>query len=259
MAVIVKIDGEGNSLFESVKGLDIPEEDRKSAIELDKLVKKDISRLVKRLKNFKLITDKNTKSKVETYWEFGSVLRKIFFGSGLVNPSEKKLFWRNVILHSPEELLAKDRGPNRIHVEYCFRLAGYPKKLALKREWSEWVYLFDSPFINSEERFDKWDQNKIENEEDYTTRENTRLFIQCLNSILKDVETEDLNDDELVKCYEGAWSLSKKLTKNFDIREPNKFKISLKNAIYNQSNSTGQLMDGKITAEDFAKRVIREI
>lgn len=259
MAVIIKVDNNGNLLFESIKGLDISEADREKAIKLNELVAKEISSLADRLKKSKILVGKNARSKVEVYWEFGSVLRKIFFDSGLIDPAEKKLFWSNVKMHTPEWLLAKDRGLNRIHIAYCFRLAGYPKELALKKEWSEWVYLFDSPFINSEDRFDDWDKIKIENEQDYTTRENTRLFIQCLNSILKDIETKDLSDEELIRCYEGSFELSKALIAgNFQTDSAN-FKTKLKNAIATEINSIGKLMSGGISVAEFVQLVTTKI
>lgn len=255
MAIVVKIEESGKFLFDSIKGLGISEEDKEKAIQLNDLIKKKMIQLTKHLKNLKAMIKNRTRNKVEAYWRFGTVLRKIFFESGLIEPSEKKLFWLNVRLHTPHELLAKDRGPNRMHIAYCFRLAGYPKKLALKREWSEWVYLFDSPFINSEERFDNWDKTKIETEHDYTPRENTRFFIQCLNSILKDVETKDLTDEELIRCYEGSWSLSKKLIDKLGTSS-DKPKKDFKTFIRNKSNYIGQLIDGKIAPEEFAKIII---
>lgn len=251
MAVIVKIDENGKYLFDSIKGLGVSEEDKEKAIKLNELIKEQMVELVAKLKNTGLVAGNNARNKVEAYWEFGTTLKKIF-ETGLVDPNEKKLFWFNVRMHAPEGLLAKDRGPNRIHVAYCFRLAGYPKFLALKREWSEWVYLFDSPFINSEERFDNWDKIKIENEDNYTTRENTRLFLQCLNNILKDVETRDLTDEELRRCYEGSLALSKELISSSKYSD----KEILKNVIANESGYIGQLMDGKITPKEFVKSII---
>lgn len=256
MAIVVSIKENGKFLFQSSKGLEVSEEEMNKAIQLNNLVRKKMEQLFKKLQNSKVVSGNRNRNKVEAYWEFGNILRKIVFDSNLVDPSERKLLWQNVRLHAPEGLLAKDRGPNRIHIAYCFRLAGYPKKLALKREWSEWVYLFDSPFVNSEERFDDWDKNKIEKEKNYTSRENTRLFIQCLNSVLKDLETKDLNDDELIRCDEGSLLLSKKLLENSKPKKIDDFKNKLKEGIRTQSNSIGQLMDGKISADEFADMII---
>ncbi|MBR9677022.1 hypothetical protein GOV04_02680 [Candidatus Woesearchaeota archaeon] len=259
MTIIVEIDKNGKYLFDSIKGIGGSEEDKKKAIQLNEIVKKRLIQLTSRLKNLRIVVGNRTRNKVEAYWEFGLTLRKIFLESGLVEPSEKKLFWLNVGIHAPEGLLAKDRGPNRIHVAYCFRLAGYPKKIALKRKWSEWVYLFDSPFINYEERFDSWDKEKIETEQNYTSRENTRLFIQCLNSILSGVETKDLNDEEIVRCYDGSLKLSKKLITGDYQNDSDNFKIMLKKVISDEINSIGKLIDGSITSEELAKVITSKI
>lgn len=259
MAIIVRIWDDGKFIYDSAKGVGFSEEDKELAIRLNSVIKNKMEKLIEKFRKSKIVKGNRNRNKAEVYWEFGNVLRKIFFESGLVDASEKKLFWQNVRLHAPEGLLAKDRGPNRIHIAYCFRLAGYPRNLALKREWSEWVYLFDSPFVNSEDRFDAWDKTKLEKEKDYTTRENTRLFIQCLNSILKDIETKDLDDEELLRCYEGSWILSKKLIENSDYSDTENFKIKLRAAISNKKNSIGQLIEGGIQPEEFAKTIITDI
>ncbi|MCK5283471.1 MAG: hypothetical protein KAK00_08760 [Nanoarchaeota archaeon] len=259
MAIIVEIDKNGKYLFDSIKGIGGSEEDKKKAIQLNELVKKRLTQLTSRLKSLKIVVENRTRNKVKAYWEFGLALRKIVLESDLVDPSEKKLFWLNVRIHAPEGLLAKDRGPNRIHVAYCFRLAGYPKKFALKREWSEWVYLFDSPFINYEERFDEWDKTKIVKEKNYTSRENTRLFIQCLNSILNGVETKDLNDEELFRCYDGSLKLSKKLIDENYQNDSDNFKFMLKKAIADEINSVGKLISGSIKPEELAKVIATKI
>jgi hypothetical protein len=255
MAVIVKIVENGKFLFSSVKGLGISENDQKRAIQLNELIIQEMAKLVAKLKRLRIKVDIKTRNKIEAYWEFGSILRKIFFESGLVDPTERKLVWLNVRMHAPSGLLAKDRGPNRIHIDYCFRLANYPKSLALKREWSEWLYLFDSPFINNEERFDEWDKTKIEADAAYVNRENTRLFIKCLNAILKDIETKDLNDEELFRCYEGAWKISKKLINDFGSTDSNEFKLKIKSTLSGKSNYVGQLIEGIMNPEEFANKM----
>ena len=243
MAVIVAIKEKGNYDYSSVKGVGIPEEEKENARKLNDLTKKEMSKF-----NSKKHLKGKLKNKVELYWRFGSVLRNIF-KTGLVIPGERKIYWKNVRLHAPAQLLAKDRGPNRIHIEYCFRLAGYPKNLVLRRKWSEWVYLFDSPSINKENRFDDWDKNKIKKEEKYLSRGNTRLFIQCLNSILENKKTKDLNDDELLSCYEGAWQLTKSLAKN----KTDVSKDKIKKVINDQNNLVGKIIGGEISPENFAE------
>lgn len=259
MAVVVSYDKKGNPITRSLSGVGISDNERQKAYELDGLLKARLKKLTDRLTLSKMMPKTGSKNKVEAYWELGSVLRKIFFESGLIAPIEKPLYWLNVKLHAPKELLAKDRGPNRIHVEYCFRLAGYPKEIALKREWSEWVYLFDSPSINKEPRFDRWDEVKIKNEPEYNNRVTIRVFSQCLNAILKNIETSDLTDEELSRCYEGAWLFSTKLLKNFSEKNNKIFRTSVTKKIIEKRNYVGELIEGALTANQFADKMAGEI
>ena len=118
-------------------------------------------------------------------------------------------------MHVPKSLLADDRGHNRIHLEYCFRLAGFSKEKALRMKWSEWVYLFDSPGINREERFDRWLDSKMDDSLINFSRESIRLFVQCANHILGRKETSKLSDDELFRCYEASMDASEKIVFDF--------------------------------------------
>lgn len=257
MAVIIKYDSEGNPVIRSLRGVGIPDEERERAYKLDKLLKEELEELDKRLKRARVSVKRGSKNKAEAYWELGAVLRKIFFESGLVEAAEMPLFWLNARICTPKNLRAEDRGPNRIHVAYCFRLAGYPKEYALKREWSEWVYLFDSPSVNKEPRFDKWDQNKMREDSKYLSRKSMRLFIQCLNLMLKGIETSDLTDEELTRCYESAWLLSKKLLEKFEEEIKNReFKLNVAKKIAEKQIHVGELMDGALTPKEFVEIII---
>jgi hypothetical protein len=217
MTVIVKYDQEGKPQYRSAKGIGSTEPERIRANQLDTLLKEELKKLKKILtKNGSLI--KNTKGNVALYWKLGNLLQEIFNNSGLIDASEKHLFWLNARLHVPEELLAKDRGPNRLHVEYCFRLAGFPKDKALKMNWGEWVYLFDSPGINREQRFDKWLEKKMHNEIIKFNRDDIRILAQSINKIMGNMETKDLSNEQLNKIYDAIW-----MTKNYFIT---KYKIA---------------------------------
>lgn len=259
MAIVVEYDDKGNRITSSIEGVGISDSEREKAYKLDKLVQEELKKLGRRLAKSKTTHRTGNKNKAGAYWEFGTILRKIFFGSGLIAPAEQPLYWLNIKLHAPKELLAKDRGLNRIHVAYCFRLASYPKDIAFKREWSEWVYLFDSPSINKEPRFDRWNEAKMEAEPEYATRENTRLFVQCLNSMLKDIETSDLTDEELLRCYEGAWRLSIKILQNFKETNTKEFKSVMREKIFEKRNYIGELMDDILTPQKYADIIAEEI
>ena len=248
VTIVVGKDERGNYVFASSRGVGTSEDERKKALQIDDRVKKSLKELEARLKKSGLL---NSTVKAEAYWEFGSVVRKLV---DLVDPAEVKLFWQNVEMNASEELLARNRGPNRIHVEYCFRLAGYPKDLALQREWSEWVFLFDSPSVNHEDRFDRWDQSQLRVNPSYASRNNTRSFIRCLNSMLKNVQTEDLSDEELIRCYEGSAKLSRALVETSPIASG--LAILMKATIQDYRSYVSDLMDGKMGPDDFATRII---
>ena len=228
MTVIVQFDEKGNPTFRSSKGLGSTDEEREKARALDKLIVNQLISLRVRLHKNKIIREKS-KPNVEAYWELGNLLRNILEKSGLVDSSEKSLFWLNVNLRLPKELKAQDRGPNRIHVEYCYRLSGIAKKVALVLNWGEWVFLFDSPTINKERRFDHWFSNKLIESYQSLHRQDIRIFVQHLNSILEKLETSDLGNDQLFRCYEAAWELQRCWKTKPAVVEVETLKILLKN------------------------------
>lgn len=258
MAVVIKIDEKGHKSYASITGVGSSLEEREKADNLDNLIVNEMDRLGAIL----LSKDKEhkyySKDKAEAYWELGSVIRKIFFESRLIEPSEKHLYWINVRIHAPKFLLADDRGHNRLHLEYCFRLAGFSKEKALRMKWSEWVYLFDSPGINREERFDKWLDLKM-NCSIELSRESIRLFVQCANQILGKKETSKLSDDELFRCYEAAWMLHAKLLLVSKDMKNSEFKERLKKSIQINYNQIGQLIDNFLPPETFADEIVKEV
>lgn len=259
VAVVTGYDDKGNPITRSLQGPGASREERETAYQLDKLVQTEMERLEKKLKKANISMKSGSKNRVKAYWELGSVLRGIFYDSGLITREERSLYWINARMHVPKYLLAEDRGPNRIHLEYCFRLAWYPREDALKRKWSEWVYLFDSPSINRESRFEEWDLKAIKRVRAYIDRKSTRLFIQCLNFILKDIETNDLSSAELSNCYEGGWAITQELLNNHLEGVDRRFKSSIKDKILEKRYLVGRLIERSITPIEFAKQIIESI
>ncbi|MDI6766772.1 MAG: hypothetical protein QME52_08125 [Bacteroidota bacterium] len=254
MTVVVKYDQEGKPQYRSAKGVGSTEAERARARQLDYLLKKELSSLKKHLSKTGLLK-KNIKGNVALYWEMGIVFRKVFFKSGLIDSSEKHLYWLNARLHAPEELMAKDRGPNRMHLEYCFRLAGFSKDKAMKMKWGEWVYLFDSPGINREPRFDKWLEKEMQYEPNKFSRDDIRILTQSINKLLGNIETKDLSDTQLMRCYNSAWSVKEIfITKTSEIQN-DPLKEILKRGIEKWYTKLGDVIDGKITEEEFAQLV----
>lgn len=259
MSVVIKIDEKGNKSYASLNGIGRPEEERARADRLDNLIADEMAKLGIILSSENKAHKHGSKNKAEAYWELGSVLRKIFFESRLIEPAEKSFYWINVRMHVPKSLLADDRGHNRIHLEYCFRLAGFSKEKALRMKWSEWVYLFDSPGINREERFDRWLDSKMDDSLINFSRESIRLFVQCANHILGRKETSKLSDDELFRCYEAAWMLQRKLFLISKDMRNNELKERLKNSIQRNYNQIGQVIDNFLLPEAFVDEIVKEV
>lgn len=258
MTVIVKYDQEGNPQYRSAKGVGSTEAERARARQLDALIKKQLTNLKKRLAKSGLLK-KNAKGNVDLYWGLGDVLRGIYLESGLVDASEKHLYWHDVRLHVPEELMAKDRSPNRMHLEYCFRLAGFPKNKAVKMKWGEWVYLFDSPGINREQRFDKWLETKMQNEPNKFGRDDIRILAQSINKLLGNIETRDLTDGELTRCYEAAWFVKEIFRAKASDLPNDELKDALKKGIERNYTRFGEVIRGTQEAGAFAALVAEAI
>ena len=259
MTVVIKIDKKGNKSYASLTGIGRPEEERVKADRLDNLIANELNKLNTIFSSEDKKPQHGSKDKIAIYWELGGVLRKIFFESGLIEHTEKSLYWINARMHVPKSLLADDRGYSRIHLEYCFRLAGFSKERTMRMKWSEWVYLFDSRSINREERFDKWLDLKMDYSVINFSRARVRLFVQCANQILGKKETSKLTNDELFRCYEVAWMLQKKLLLISKSMKNAEFKERLKNSIRRNYNQIGQVIDNFLLPEAFVDKIVKEV
>jgi hypothetical protein len=257
MTVIIKYDQENKPQYRSSKGIGSTEIERERARQLDSVLKKSLTSFQHRLTKDKLL-DKNTSGNVELYWELGDILRKIFYDSKLIDPSEKHLYWLNARLYVPEELLAKDRSPSRIHLEYCFRLAGFPKDKAIKLNWTDWTDFFDRPGINREIRFDKWLEEKMYEEPNKFSRRDVRTFTIIIHQLLKNKATGDLSDEQIKRCYDVAWLIKEAFIKKFKV--PTKeLKEALKSSIQKNYTKFGSVIEGNQEPSVLASIVVSEI
>jgi len=248
MAVIVKYEN-GKPLYRSKEGPGTTEEDRLMAQELDKLIKKELNDLSKKMPIV------NRKNILEAYLEFGNVMRKIYFNSGLVRKEEKIYFEENVKIHAKKKFLAKDRSINRRHIDYCFRLASYDKRKVMRMKWGEWTEIFDR---NQESRFDEWFDLKTELEPSLLKREFIRNFTKVRTAILNNVETIDFNKNELYRCYEASWLIAKELYSfltDKSSKEGYLDQILLK--IKREKNNIGKIILGNINPEEFKNIILK--
>lgn len=258
MAIIVRYDEHGNPEYRSAKGVGSSEEERAKARDLDHLLKNELDKLGRKLSK-KHGKGKKPKADVLAYWQLGHLLREIYDKSGLINESDKYLYWSNARLHLPILLAAKDRGPNRQHLEYCFRVAGFLKEKAIRMKWGEWVFIFDSPGINKEPRFDKWLEKKMETNIDDMKRENIRIMVQCINSLIGKVETRDLTNEQLARCYDTAWAITKKMIKKDLKMADSKNRDALKLALNTYYSRFGEVVKGDSGPDEFSSLIVQDI
>lgn len=253
MAIVVG-HSKGVPEFRSAQGAGTSESERKRALELDALLKERLAILASRLKKDGILSSKS-KGDVEIYWYFGAELRDIFLNSGLADPRERRYFYMAVRLHADKAFLAKDRSPARGHVDYCFRLGGFPKGRALSMKWGEWVYLFDSPGINSEPRFDAWLQRHLERLGEQLSRTAIRCLAQCVNSIVSKIETRDLSDEELFRLYDGAWALAELLLRDKPTEVGAEFAARIRAAVQGRYTLVGKLLTNALSPADFSAEI----
>lgn len=258
MTVIVKYDENGKPYYRSGKGVGSSDAERKRADQLDRLLKSSIEEMEKRLFKRRLLK-KDSNGNVEIYWMLGKALKEILLESNLIDETERHLFWLNAKLHVPKNLMAKDRGPNRQHLEYCFRLAGFTKEKAMKMKWGEWVYLYDSPGINKEQRFDEWLDIKMEEEPNQFTRKDIRILAQTINKLLGNTETKDLSNEQIKKCYEAAWQIKLKITERNVSTDNKAIKETLKNSIEKNRQRLGDVIEGTLAPKEFAQLVVKSL
>jgi len=249
MTVIVKFEN-GRPLYRSIDGPGASEEDRKKAKKLDSLIKNEMKQLNNRL------SDKiNKRNIVLSYWEFGSVLRKIFYNSGLVKKEEQVYFEENVRLHASADFIAKDRNSGRRHIDYCMRLASYEKKIAMKMKWGEWNELFDR---SKEKCFDEWFNKKTAKRTRVLERKFIRKFTKVKNAFFYNIETKDFEKDELYRCFEASWQIASKLNEIENEEDRVDFKKrqdEILEKIKKEKEEKGELILGAINSKTYEKHI----
>ena len=255
MAVLIRKEPERR--YQKVGAIGTSQSEREQADRLDKQLEKRVKQLIKILNSKGLMPKQQGKGSLLTYWELGRALREIADSNDFPYKAELPLLWRSAKLYLPKELLYKQRGPYREHLWYCYRLGGYPRKLAQKMKWGEWVTIFDSSGINQESRFDHWFQKKLSTQKGRIERIQIRMFAPCVNKLLGDIDIHDLAETELFNCYEAAWQIAltwhnkQTVAPNYtDKRKEIQKSIECKFALLDK------VMDGVILPGDFASEIL---
>ena len=146
---------------------------------------------------------------VHLWHAVGVELRKIVERHGFEGSRERRWLWEAISnLHASPQIKRAERGRNRNHFEYCYRLSRIPLATAQRIKWSEWVYFFDSTTIRGETRAAEWLQAVLDRG-DTASREHFRKFSERLNVRIRKLDTSVLSRKELYALYDEAWSLTK--------------------------------------------------
>jgi hypothetical protein len=258
MAVVVrKKDGK---YYQMVGGIGLSQADREQADRLDSLLESKLKELIEDLSRRGLMPAEKGGGSLKPYWELGRVLRSVAESRDFPHKAELPLLWLNAKIYLPETLLYANRGPNREHLWYCYRLGGYTEALVTKMNWGEWVTLFDSSGINQEPRFDIWFQGNLGRLQSRLDREWIRMFAACINEMLGNIDTADLGDQELSNCYECAWDITVMWQAarkgNLDYAIGRK---EIQKAILNNLGMLDQIMEAKVKPIEFAEYIIEAL
>jgi len=254
MTVVVRYEN-GRKIYQSIGILGSSKEDRAKADKLDEILRIRLLELIKSFEEEGIFLEDIKKGNVYIYWHLGRVLHEILYESGLVDPAEKSLFWLNAKIHIPDILMKEDRGPRRNHLEYCCRLGRFSIKKVKKINWAEWVYLFDSPGINKEKRFDIWFERKADQKNAVLGRTSIRVFVQCLNNMIGNIEADDLSDEEIFRCYDAAWLLKDRILAYFQDKKELELKqmnSRVKEVIKQNYTKIGELIEDELSPQDFS-------
>lgn len=241
MAVVVNQSERGDKIYRSANGVDISIEEKDNADLLDQSIVSAFESLMNELVS-KSYFEK--REKVKIYWQLGRLTNSLLSKATLPK-SEVSYFFQNLKLRLPKNLEAKDRGPNREHIKYCHRLGTYDESTVATLKWSEWVYLFDGSHINNETRFDKWFNKVLREDSSFFDRTNVRLMGKLLKIFFDRLETSDLSDVELERCYCEA----KVLCGHLKSDSTEDIKTSLKNLKSNRI-LLAKIIDGRITGQE---------
>lgn len=244
MAVVIGQSDSGARIYRSVNGIDVSSHEQAKADKLDNNIMSSLLSLVSELTSDGYL---DKKEKVAMYWKLGKLTNSLLSTSALV-PAEMVYFFDNVKLRMPDQFSREDRGPNRQHLKYCHRLGTYDESTALALKWSEWSYLFDLSHINNEDRFDAWFNDNLGKDPDFFHRERVRLMGKVLNVFFYKVETSDLSEQELKRCYDET----KVLCIQFKNDSPVEIKTKL-SSFKKKKMLKAQIIDGRICGEELYK------
>lgn len=210
MAIIVEKDAEGRP--SRIKSITFPPsiEERDSALELDLLLQKRIPEIENMLIEHGLLSseipDQSAPARggnTELWWNLGCLLRPIVEDKHLVKPKERRYLWEAIRLYATRRIQRVDRGPSRIHWDYCYRISKFPWEFVRRLNWDDWVFFIDSKSLRQEQRIDDWMQSRMKKLLSLS-RSQFRALARELNRAFKNKDTSVFSSEELFATYDRA-------------------------------------------------------
>ena len=209
MAIIVKKDSRGAPEYRSLSYPHPPSE-REIAHELDFLLQRRMPEIESELieKGF-LKSDLPDESapalggNIALWWNLGLLLKPIVEDERLVRPKERRFLWEAIRMYATPRIKRVDRGPSRVHWDYCYRVSKFPWGFVSRLNWDDWVFFVDSRSLRQEPRIDKWLQRKMKAIAGLN-RQEFRALARELNRVFKGKDTSVFSDEELFAIYDSV-------------------------------------------------------
>jgi hypothetical protein len=99
----------------------------------------------------------------------------------------------------------------------------------------------------------------MEKEPNKFSRDDIRILAQSINKLLGNIETKDLTDEQLTRCYEAAWSTKEIFAAKASDLPNDKLKEALKKGIEKNYTRLGEVIQGTQDAGEFAEFVAEAI
>lgn len=148
------------------------------------------------------------KNKTAWYWEIGKVLRMVSEKHEVFKLSQPHLFFKAARYHIDQEsqdFPSDNLKKRRIIPEQLWHLAGYPKEFAIEVGWSQWSYLFDNRQLMKCQSFEHFFQTEVRDSRIRFNEGFIRFYVECLNTLFNQIETEDWNEEEKLRWYKAIF------------------------------------------------------
>jgi hypothetical protein len=222
MAVIVEKNSQDGARLKSISFPPSAQE-RDLALELDLLLQVRIPAIEEELIQEGLlpleIPNEEAPSRggsVALWWNLGRLFQPIVEDTRLVKPKERRFLWEAMRMYATQRIQRVDRGPSRVHWEYCYRVSKFPWTLVCRLNWDDWVFFLDSKSLRQEQRVDDWVRSRVE-QLAKLSRQEFRKLTREINRKFRNKDTSVFDDTDLFRIYdqvlENALSESSKQKK----------------------------------------------